>query len=289
MGNESSVSAQAVNDIVYAATEDCGSVSAHNVEIFNDSTYDPPDSCPPDQQAYTVDQNVSVQADCYLASLQKYTAEAAFELTDEQKAALGINISSTQVDIENQLQVTVDQACADVDAGNTHIVNGARINACGYIITQNATAQQNCQINATIDVLNDAAVTIDKSQEGWDPIGAITGFFESIGVGTSVVSAISSCACAMLIISIFAFLLYRKSTKPDYDLAPSDVDPDSDLMAAATEFDMAGGGRKSRVILWVVAILGIILLALLLFSKPHIFKRKEEKPYTSFGVPMIRV
>lgn len=291
MGNKSSSEVSVVNQITMDAASDCGTVKSTNINIMNHSVYDPPADCTPEQRQLTVDQSTSVDATCYLSALQSYSAETAVNLTEEQKAALGINADDSEVDIQNQIAINTTQACADVSTSNVNIINDTRINACGYIVTQNATANQNCQINATIDLLNNAEATVTKSQEGWDPIGDFFDLVESIGTGYVISSVASSGLCALVITVIVAAIFLRKGQSTP-DLSPISEDIQDDLAAAATEF-MTGGKSKTKVILWIIAILGIILMVLLLASKPRIFRSKPkepiDKPYFAFGVPNVMI
>lgn len=253
--------------ITNEALQSCDTASGSNLAIVNQVDYVAPPGC--ENNAFAVNQDVTVSADCYLTSLQQTAAKKAVSLTEEQQAAIGLNVSTDVNVYETELRNITEQHCTAVEADNTAIVNNTRINACGFIITQNATAYQNCMINSTIDVVNNEATKYVQTQSGWDILSPITDLFGSFSRGISLVSVGCSLLCFALIALVVFFLFRPKGSAPE--TSPTQL-IDTDIEAEITNFTGGGCGffRRNKLFI-VIAILGIILMAALLASKPRIF------------------
>lgn len=268
MGNVSTTVRDISTSITNEALQSCDSVSGANLAVVHQVDYVAPPGC--ENDAFVINQDVAVSADCYLASLQATAAKTAVSLTAEQQAAIGLNVSTDVGVYETELKNITEQHCTATEADNTAIVTDTRINACGFIVTQNATAYQNCVINSTIDVINNEATKYVQTQSGWDILSPITDLFGSFSRGISLVSLGCSLLCFALIALIAFFLFRPKGTAPE--ASPTQL-IDTDIEAEITNF--AGGGgcgffRRNKLFI-VIAILGIILMALLLASKPRLF------------------
>lgn len=264
MGNVSTTVSDISTNITNTALNSCEQVSTSNLTIINDVDYVAPPGCEGSDSAFELNQGISVNADCYLASLQKTAAESAVSLTEEQKAAIGINVSTDVTSYQTDIQNITSNYCTEIGSDNTAIINNTRINACGMIITQNATAQQNCEINATIDVVNQQAAKLIELQSGWDILAPITDLFGSISRGMSLVSISASVVCVALI-AVVLFLLFRPRGGDDASPQAADLDVEAQVM------EFTGGGYLMNNKLFImIAIFGILLMAALLASKPKL-------------------
>ena len=166
MGASVSTNATTVeNEIVSKALQTCPVVSGSNVTSISNTTFSPWPGC--DKSSFNVKQSTSISSECALSSLQKAAAESAQQLSAEAQATLGFSVSTNVADTENSLKVLTEQTCKDVSTTNIVDVDNVTFHTCDVYITQDATANTSCQIDATQDQISDIAVEMAAESSGW--------------------------------------------------------------------------------------------------------------------------
>lgn len=143
----STTSDKIVNDMTTQAISSCpGGTSISTVNISG-LTFNPPPGCKNPQ--FSIDQASTIDATCYLGNLQTAVAQTSADLSAEAKTGLGWSVSTTVDDTKNNLQQYTSAQCAGESSTQQINIQDSVISACDFILAQNATDKQMCEINLT--------------------------------------------------------------------------------------------------------------------------------------------
>lgn len=275
MGNASTTVNDITSNITNTALSSCGGTTSSQTVIISNSEYIAPPGC---DAGFEINQTTTVDATCYLSSLQQTAASQAASMTSEMQAALGLNIDTDVSVFETNISNITQQTCEGASNDQLAVVDNFRCNACGFVVTQNGTENQNCQINATIGVINDQAAEYISLQSGWDPLASIGAWIESISTGSMVVSVGCSIVCLGVFIGLIVLLVKMMSKKPDksYD---SDIALEDELTAESISFNQEGGNsnvyntiRRNKVLVGIAIVAALLLISLCMSAA---FKPRE--------------
>jgi len=256
MGASISVNRQTVqNELITQAVNSCPPVAGANVVNWSGVTLRQPPGCPPDS-SFDISQASVVDATCLLNSMQNVAASTIGNLDANAQAGLGLAATRNESDIRNQISNITNNTCAGVSTTNYVNWQDVDIESCRLAVTQNATQNVRCQIDATQDLINKVATTMTSQAEG----GSIFGNIFGSGPGGIIVLVV----IAVLIIAalIGAYFFFTKSNKSTLITATTGVPVPSSISDELSSLSSTqiGGGDSSTLWFIIVIILIVILV-----------------------------
>ena len=123
----------------------------------------------------------SVFADCSSESVAGVVDKYSGELTEEQKAGIGINISDSDEVRKSKIKQYIENRCSSASEIHQEIDNNviADSSQCDNLeLANNADAISKCYIVAANNIMSDAFTSTQKKQAGMDPLASVA----SLGV-----------------------------------------------------------------------------------------------------------
>ena len=243
MGASVTTNAQTLeNNLITQSVQSCPPVSGSNVINWTGVNVDIPPQCPAGSRV-NINQAAVVDANCVLSSLQDSAAETAQKLNADAQAGLGFAVSTNVANTKNNISQYTTQTCAGTSTSNTVDFKDVNIKACDLTVTQNATANVACQINAVQDQISKISSNLSGSTQG----GSIFGNLFGLGrIGSIIIIIIVVIVILVIVILLIKFLGSSKSVNPD----------------AIELAELAGGSydsNKPYIILIVVILLIVVV------------------------------
>lgn len=242
MGASSSTNEQSVqNNIIDSAVANCNPVSASNSISLSGINYTQPADCPAGSTGLEINQAASVTATCLLSNLQSQAAQSANSLNASAKAGLGFSVSTNISDTANNISSYVDSQCSGVSSTNMANISDTNVRSCNFVIVQDATAQESCQINETQNVISNIAAASSASSQGGSILGNI------FGGGSSVITVIIVIVVVLILISAgVGIFMHMKNKKAEEGTGEEGTDGSSDITgdsegSEGTDGDVVGG------------------------------------------------
>ncbi|XWV24861.1 hypothetical protein QJ856_gp0922 [Tupanvirus deep ocean] len=177
MGASASVTQQEVqNTMITNATNSCGAANASNVINISGVDYSQPPGCPANS-GFNINQAASVDANCLIQQMINQAADTTYNLNTSTKAGLGFSVSDTQSDINNTYTTNINNSCDGLNDTNYLNMNDVKIQACNFVVTQNATAKSQCQINSAQNQIAHVAGAVTTNTQGGSLFGDLFGNF----------------------------------------------------------------------------------------------------------------
>ncbi|XWV26109.1 myristoylated membrane protein [Tupanvirus soda lake] len=177
MGASASVTQQEVkNTMITNATNSCGADNASNVINISGVNYSQPPGCPAGS-GFNINQAASVDANCLIQQLVSQAANTTYNLNTSTKAGLGFSVSDTQSDINNTYTTNINNSCAGLNDTNYVNMSDVNVEACNFVVTQNATAKSQCQINSAQNQVATVAGAVTTNTQGGSLFGDLFGNF----------------------------------------------------------------------------------------------------------------
>ena len=175
MGASVSTNAQTLqNTMITTAVQSCPPVSGSNVINWTGVDFTAPPDCPGGGN-FVFSQAAVVDANCALSSLQSTAANTVANLSASAQAGLGFAVSTNVADNVTNIQNYTNQQCAGTSTTNLVNFSDVKINACNLTVTQNATENVNCQLNATQGIINTIATNTAAQAQGASLFGLLFG------------------------------------------------------------------------------------------------------------------
>lgn len=210
MGLSASTSEQKIqNDLITNATNSCPPVSTINVTNLSGMVIETPPDCPGGGNV-TISQAAVVNANCLLQSLQESAAKLAATLNAQAKAGLGIAVSTDIQDIKTSIEENTKNTCAGASTTNIADISNTVIKSCNFTVTQDATENVSCQINATQDMISKIAASASAHATGGSILGDL---FGGLGNIVEVIAIIAAVIIVLIIVGILLFLLLGRKGK----------------------------------------------------------------------------
>jgi len=201
MGASVSTNTQKIENNMYNTSyQKCGSTGAVNTAIVKGVTFEPPADCDP-PSSFDINQASKVDAKCLLSSLQNAAAAVSSNMNAKAKAGLGFAVSTNVSDTKNNISNYTSQQCANASTTQTADVEDTIIKSCYFKIAQDATVNQQCQINATQATIAKIASKQAASSKGGSLFGDLFG-----GVGGIITIVIVIAVIAAVAGILFALL-----------------------------------------------------------------------------------
>jgi uncharacterized membrane protein len=232
------------NSLITSAVQKCPPVTAANLVNFTGTNFTAPPDCPGGGN-FDITQAAVVDSTCVLSSLQQAAAETAQTLNADAKAGLGIAVSTNVGETQNNIKNYTNQSCAKASSSNTVNLKDVNIKACNLTVTQNASDNTNCQINATQDLISKIAVSSGASSTG------LFGDLFSGSWGKYILIVVAVIVIIGIIIALYK-VLGKKSNKKIQKTSSTKIE------------ETTGGGyfdelNKPYIILIIVALLIVIV------------------------------
>lgn len=274
MGASSSTNKQTIqNNIIDSAVAQCKPVSASNSINLSGINFNPPADCPGGSN-FNVSQASSVDATCLIGQLLSQAAQSTSSLDANAKAGLGFSVSTNVSETANNISSYVNSQCSGVSSSNMANISDTNIQSCNFVITQDATAQESCQINQTQNVISSIAAAASASSQG----GSIWG--DLFGGGSSVITVIIVVVIVLILISagvgIFMHMKNKKAEEGDGESVEGE--DGSDTTGITEEGEGSEGSEGSLV----GGFMDIV-------NDPSKFqsKLKKNKPYIVFVIIVV--
>ena len=201
------------NDITSQAYQSCPGSNVSNTAVLNGVKYTMPQWCPAGSPGFDIDQTASIDATCFLGSLQSSIAESTAKLSAQAQAGLGLSASTDKSTVENQLKSQIDQKCAGYSTSNAAQLNDVTVDACQFRLVQNASQNLACQINASQQTADSVATSLASEAKGGSLFGDLFGGFG--GIGKWIIIIVVILAVLGLIGGIIAAVVKSKGKKGD--------------------------------------------------------------------------
>ena len=115
----------------------------------------------------TVSQTSEFSASCYLESLIQTAATAVNDASSDVQSGLGFSVGLSQAETEEYIRTSIMQTClTNPDLGNNISITNAEFSDCEVVLTQNASANVTCQINAVENLILDTTTAAAAEAKG---------------------------------------------------------------------------------------------------------------------------
>jgi len=261
MGNSFSVNRQNINnDIAQTAISNCPQVQASSQVNIAGSTIGPSDFIAQQCLAYgqpltfNINQSSTVDSNCAIQNIQQGINNAIPKLDAKTKAGLfGTAISANDQEVQQAIKNKIEQSCGDYDSKDIVNITNSDIRTCSSIITQNATAKSECELNAYQNAANKVTASLSSSTEG----------FLSGTTGIIVIILVICCVISIIAAAGYGYYAYNKKQTGTVKTT-----------ATKTEITKTGGNFGGNS--WGIVIIGIVLLLLVFMF----FSTKKSQPVT---------
>lgn len=204
MGASASTSYQHIkNNLITNASNKCLTGSAINAANIHGLNFTQPPGCPPDS-GFNINQTATVDSTCLLSNLQSSAAQLASQLSSQARAGIGIAVSTNVSDIESSIQQNVANLCKTASSTNTANITDTTIDSCNFVLTQNASQKQSCEINNTQKVVDKISAKVSTSATGGSLFGDLFG-----GVFGGGISSIISIVVVVVILVAIGGVVYH--------------------------------------------------------------------------------
>lgn len=251
----SSAVAKDINEAVSKSWQGCtGQAGAKNITDITGLNFVPAPWC--EDPKVDINQATSVQATCVLNNMQSNLAQAMNKLDAEVKGGLGIGASSSVSDIKNKLEADSKQVCQGKSSTNKVTITGADVEACEFVVVQDASDYQSCQLSNMQQQAAKASAAAKASTTGW--FGGTWGILILAIIIIVIVIVIGG-------ISYYFIESSQKTSQQGLEFAKENPE----IAAAA----LTGGADWSHT--WIIIIVIIIVILILYWLGQH--KKKENK------------
>jgi flagellar basal body-associated protein FliL len=208
MGASVSTNQQTItNNMITNATNSCPTISTVNAVNISGLNYSQPPNCPAGS-GFNINQAAVVDATCLLTSLQNTAAQVAQSLSADAQAGLGISVSTNVSDIETSIAQNTTNTCTNTSTRNVANIADTTIRSCNFTLTQNATENVSCQINATQGIIDKIATQSAATAKG----GSIFGDLFGGGIGGIITVIVIIIVLAVVAGVAFYFLRGKKGS-----------------------------------------------------------------------------
>lgn len=264
-GTTSKETQETKNSYTDASVQSCTTPSTSSYVNIDHVLYWQPPDCPPSPASgFQSDQALNIDADCLIKSMAQTASDAANTLSATALGGLGITETQTGSTTQQTFIDYSESACSGSSNTTLANINHSIIRSCEMVVTQSATVQQSCQLNALQIQLSKIADAQAADSEGLS-LGLIAAIIGLVIIVIIIIIAIGA-------IIAFALKSGGKTPVPEsYSPSPS---PSPEELTGGDYF-------RENPFCMILIIIGIIviIIAILVIFRPKIGKKYDFNRY----------
>jgi hypothetical protein len=160
------------------------------------------------------------ESTCDMGSASKVLAEYSQKLTKDQKAGIGINISTNISETEENIKNHLEQTCGasasavqEMSNNEIEIRDNAQCDAIEFMNEADLTAT--CVMKQVNDVTSNIIKETHERQAGWDPLGSLgLGALGPLAPLSSLFLSCSPCVSSILLFCCLILLMFLPNLMP---------------------------------------------------------------------------